>query len=187
VIASPLSITGSIGVVSVRPVVERALELLGVRVESVARGAVAEWMPSHRRANDPERVAYGRLLDDVYARFLDAVARGRKLPLERVEAAAGGRVWLASAAREHDLVDGLGAFDDALADVRQQLDARSPGSGRRAELVWVEGRGSLAGWLPRPGTAAAAIVAGGAVLARWLDSSAPVGATTLAVWPHEVD
>src|SRR5262249_35370141 len=57
--------------------------------------------------------------DIVYADFTQKVADGRKLPLARVQEVARGRVWTGADAKERGLVDELGGFWTAVADVKQ--------------------------------------------------------------------
>lgn len=136
IVAQPTSVTGSIGVVAVRPVLEPALGRLGIRLETVKRGARADLATSPRRLTDDERAAVESQIEDVYREFLQAVAQGRSRPVEAIEPLAGGRVWSGRRAAEHGLVDVLGGFDAALAEVRrlvgdgsEGLDVRVVGAG----------------------------------------------------------
>ncbi len=58
-------------------------------------------------------------VDDIYARFVTHVARGRDMPREAVLAVAEGRVWTGAQARERGLVDRLGGMETALAAARE--------------------------------------------------------------------
>jgi protease-4 len=60
-------------------------------------------------------------LDRIYDDFVSKVADGRGLPREQVEAVARGRIWTGQAALEHGLVDALGGYPRALAEVRELL------------------------------------------------------------------
>ncbi len=55
-----------------------------------------------------------RLVDEVYATFLQRVADGRGMPLDAVRGVAKGRVWTGQQAYTQGLVDALGGLDDAI-------------------------------------------------------------------------
>jgi protease IV len=61
-----------------------------------------------------KRAVVERNLDHVYHEFKQRVADGRRIPLEQLDALAGGRVWTGEQALAHGLVDMLGDFDVAV-------------------------------------------------------------------------
>src|SRR5262249_35216117 len=67
-----------------------------------------------REFSPQERAAISHWMDEIYANFLTRVAQGRKLPMQRVQQIARGRVWTGAQARELGLVDQLGGFYDAV-------------------------------------------------------------------------
>jgi protease-4 len=77
---------------------------------------------------------------DIYKDFTSLVARGRKLPIERVEEVARGRVWTGRDALEVGLVDELGDLDDAIA-AAAKLAGLAEGDVERVYLP--ESRGPL--------------------------------------------
>jgi len=62
-----------------------------------------------------------------YHEFIDGVAKGRKLPVDKVDSIARGRVWSGQAAKGLGLVDELGSFEDATA-AAAKLAKLAPGS-----------------------------------------------------------
>jgi protease-4 len=113
--ASPVTITGSIGVFSLFPTAEAVLDRYGARVDGVATGPLARPMsPLAALPEDTERVLQ-QSVEYIYGQFLDRVAVGRELPRESVDAIAQGRVWTGADALERGLVDGLGNTEDAVA------------------------------------------------------------------------
>jgi protease-4 len=116
--ASPSTITGSIGIfygkVDVAPLATR----FGVGIESDKRGAHAGADSMFRPFSDEERAALVEKLRLWYRQFLGRVSEGRKLPIERVDALARGRVYSGDAAQRLGLVDSLGGFGSALARAR---------------------------------------------------------------------
>jgi protease-4 len=121
IVAQPLTVTGSIGVVSARLVLGPLLERLGVATEIVRRGAHADFLSAERPATDEERAALERQLDVFYETFLGVVAKGRGRSVAEIEPLAGGRIWAGSDAHARGLVDALGGFQCALDEVRRRV------------------------------------------------------------------
>lgn len=121
IVCEPTSITGSIGVVAARLTLEPLLAKLGITTETVRRGAHAGLLGPTQPIDDEERAALRRELDATYRTFVSVVARGRGMQEERVEALARGRVYTGRDAHAAGLVDVLGGFDAALAELRAML------------------------------------------------------------------
>jgi len=130
IVAQPQAITGSIGVITIKPHARGVLDKLAVHRESLARGANAQLYglvdPLDARARD----AFERSMRRVYDEFKAIVAEGRGLPNDAaLEEICSGRVWTAAEARERGLVDELGGFDAALRAAAGR--AGLPADGRR--------------------------------------------------------
>jgi protease IV len=125
--ARATTVTGSIGVISVRAALAQLLERAGVRVESLAATPAADLF----RLTTPLSADEAALLEAetarFYARFVDVVAAGRRRPREQVLAVAGGRVWAGIDALSAGLVDALGGLPDALAALGSELAATTKG------------------------------------------------------------
>jgi len=120
IIASPTTITGSIGVISGKLIIGDALEhYLSAHTETVTVGSpMVEMYSASRPFNQAERAMHNQHIDQLYSTFLGLVADGRQLPVDQVRALAGGRVWTGQQALERRLVDHLGGFDVAVARAR---------------------------------------------------------------------
>jgi protease IV len=114
-LAEPSTLTGSIGVFSVKPDFSGLLQKLGVNVVTLKRGAHADAMSATRAWTAEERKLAEGQIQAFYELFLGRVAAGRKLERSAVEALAGGRVWTGAQALQRGLVDRLGTLEDALA------------------------------------------------------------------------
>ncbi len=123
-IAQPATITGSIGVVAARLIVERLATRLGVSLQRESRGAHAGMLSPFRPFSETERARFESLIDAGYNRFVGSVAEARGRSFEEIEPLARGRVWAATAAKERGLVDTLGGLDRAIASVRQRIGKR---------------------------------------------------------------
>ncbi len=114
VLASPGTLTGSIGVLAGKQVLAPALARVGIRRESVVAGRYADMFSSDRPFDEDE---WGRLeawLDTVYADFTAKAAEDRGMDVERLRSLARGRVWTGADAVEHGLVDEAGGLSDAV-------------------------------------------------------------------------
>jgi len=135
--ASASTITGSIGIfygkVDVAPLAER----YGVGIARDQRGAHAGADSMYRPFSDEQRASLVGKLRIWYKQFLERVAEGRKMPIEKVDALARGRVYSGDAALSNGLVDSLGGFGSALARARE-LGKLGP----NAEVVIVPSRPS---------------------------------------------
>lgn len=115
IVAQPTTLTGSIGVFGGKMAFGEALQRLGVDLRQVGVGSdYASAFALGPGLSDTQRAAFGRWMDQIYARFIGRVSEGRRMPLERVEAIARGRVWTGAQARELGLVDQIGGFHDAV-------------------------------------------------------------------------
>ncbi|GJJ68343.1 protease IV [Entomortierella parvispora] len=113
IVAQPTTVTGSIGVASLRPYfTPEFFKLIGVSVEQFFTGSSDTSV-----LNDLEGAAltrYKRQIDATYTDFIKRVADGRKMTLEQVEEVAGGRVMNGKEAIRVGLVDKLGGLDSAI-------------------------------------------------------------------------
>ncbi|MBX3272911.1 MAG: signal peptide peptidase SppA [Sandaracinaceae bacterium] len=132
VVAQPVTITGSIGVVSARVVTAPLLEKLGVNVESIRLAPHADMLSRPGRLDEAEGAILDREIDAFYRAFLGVVARGRGRPADEIEGLARGRVWSGADAKERGLVDRLGGLDAAVDEVRARLEGKLSAKAREA-------------------------------------------------------
>lgn len=115
VMAAPNTITGSIGVVSGKFVLQEFNAKYGFNPQTLKSGRYADLMTSARPYDDEERALVQRYMDEVYDRFVTRVAQGRGLAPERVNEIGRGRVWSGADAQQIGLVDELGDVAAAVA------------------------------------------------------------------------
>ena len=76
-------------------------------------------------------------VDDYYATFTKAVARGRGAPLLQVRDGMGqGRVLGADAALAANMVDGIATFEDVVKKMRSQAKLSTPVKPRASRLAF---------------------------------------------------
>ena len=112
--ASPATITGSIGVVSVIPDLSKAADKLGVQPDGVYTTPLSTMS---RLGNPVPRELLQSLehyMAGTYTEFRDRVTRYRPLSDEELLPIAGGRVWSGERALELGLVDSLGTLEDVI-------------------------------------------------------------------------
>jgi protease-4 len=119
VVARGGTVTGSIGVLSIRPVARGLYEKLGINPLALDRGAHAGLLDPSRRPDAEELQVIERQIQHAYTEFKDRVARGRGLDLPDLERIAGGRVWTGAEALELGLIDEIGGFREALRKARE--------------------------------------------------------------------
>jgi protease IV len=125
IIAEPTSIVGSIGVFGGKIVLSGALEELGVHTETFpaspepGAGTRAAAQSPFSTWDDPTRERIRAGMQSVYDLFITRVADSRKMPREKVEEHAQGRIWSGKQGLERGLVDQLGGVTDAIRHARK--------------------------------------------------------------------
>ncbi len=137
ILASPSSITGSIGIFAYKADVSGLAGRLGLNNETVTRGKKAALYSPWKPWNEEERTAILERLEQSYQQFLRVVADGRKsrgIDEKRAGQLGRGRVYTGAQAQTEALVDRLGGFTDALAEASQRGNVPRGASGT-PELV----------------------------------------------------
>ena len=114
IVAEPATITGSIGVLSGKPVIADLLDRLGVAHDRVAGARHGLMSSPFERFTDDEWERLDAWLDRIYDDFVAKVAEGRGLAADGVHDVARGRVWSGADAQERGLVDELGGLATAV-------------------------------------------------------------------------
>jgi protease-4 len=120
IVAEPGTITGSIGVLAGKPVLNGLLHRAGVSTDSVREGARADMFSTSHPFSEDEWSRVNTWLDRIYADFTGKVAAGRGMSIEQVHEIARGRVWAGADAADNGLVDELGGLATAAALARQK-------------------------------------------------------------------
>ncbi len=114
IVANPGTITGSISVIMEFIQIEDLLKKVGVGLEVLKSGEFKDIGSPHRKMSEREKELIKDLISDIQKQFVNAVARGRHLSVEKVQEIADGRIFSGAQAKELGLVDLLGNFQDAV-------------------------------------------------------------------------
>jgi protease-4 len=140
IVAEPATLTGSIGVVMLKFVIDGTLKKLGMNVEGVTNGKYAGLYSPVRAFTPEERAKVQEQMQATYDTFVEKAADGRNTTPERIDKVGQGRVWTGRQAKEIGLVDELGGLERALAVAKQR--ARLPPDSE-VEVVVYPGRKSI--------------------------------------------
>lgn len=135
IVAQRATITGSIGVITGKPVLQEAYAKLQAQRYSIKRGDHADlysedqpW-PAGQRAKIEEGVQFS------YSQFKRRVAAGRSLPYEELDVVCNGKVWTGAQGAGNGLVDLLGDFHVAIERACSLADLPTDGSVRVVDLT----------------------------------------------------
>jgi protease-4 len=120
IVAIPSAIIGSIGVMSMRPLVYQALDRIGVEMTITKSDRLKDMGSMFREPTEEEKLKEQELVDDLYDQFLDAVAEGRGMEKDKVREVATGEVYTARRCTSLGLVDELGDLERAI-DIAAEL------------------------------------------------------------------
>jgi len=120
IVAEPSTLTGSIGVVLTKFVIDGTLKKLGINMEGVSQGKFADMYSPVRPFSPEERARMMENMQATYDTFVEKAAQGRNTTPERIDAIGQGRVWTGRQAKEIGLVDELGGLDRAVALAKQR-------------------------------------------------------------------
>jgi protease-4 len=133
IFASPGSITGSIGVISQSPDLQRVAELLRFNMRTYKSGPHKDMGNPFRQMTEDDDAVFMALIDDVYDQFVTVIHERRGLEIADIKKFADGRVFTGRAAKEYGVVDELGGLYAAahkailMARSRNAKDLGQPG------------------------------------------------------------
>ena len=120
IVASPGTITGSIGVIMEFVQLKELFKKIGISLEILKSGEYKDVGSPHREMSERDKELLQELISDIQNQFVEAVAEGRGLSVEKVREIADGRIFSGAKAMELGLVDMLGNFQDAVDLAKQE-------------------------------------------------------------------
>lgn len=139
IVASPTTLTGSIGVFGVIPNFEGFFNnKMGITFDGVKTNENAEFISVTEPMTDYQKLIMQNEIERFYTTFIGHVAKGRGMTTEDVDAIAQGRVWTGTDALEIGLVDELGGLEkaiDLVADIAGFEDYRTEDFPKQKEPI----------------------------------------------------
>lgn len=118
--ANPGTITASIGVILKLSNIEALMDKIGIKSHTLKTGKYKDSGSPLREFSLEDRAMLQSVIDNTHEQFIQAVAEGRKLPVEEVRKIADGRILSGEQARGFKLVDRLGTLQDAIEEAGKQ-------------------------------------------------------------------
>lgn len=122
IIASPMSITGSIGVLSSYLQFSELFEKYGVNYERLVGGEYKDLGSPFRELTDDERRLLQKKIKLVHEFFIGEVAKNRNLSVDYVTDISTGEFYMGQEALALDLIDELGDRDKAIEMMKKELN-----------------------------------------------------------------
>lgn len=111
--------TGSIGVtLGTMYDVSELLDKIGVKTNTITSGANKAMGSSVEAMTSEQREIFQSLVDEAYEQFVGIVAKGRDMKTSEVKKLADGRIYTAKQALTNGLIDEIGTFEEAAADMK---------------------------------------------------------------------
>ncbi|NQD37601.1 signal peptide peptidase SppA [Permianibacter sp. IMCC34836] len=146
IVASPWTITGSIGIFGMFPTVESLANEYGVHRDGVGTTKLAGAFDLARPLNPELGTIIQQAINNGYERFLTLVANGRKKTREEIDLIGQGQVWAGVDAHERGLVDKLGTFNDAVKAAAERAKLGDNYTVRYVEKALTPGQALLKGF-----------------------------------------
>jgi protease-4 len=122
IFAHPTSVTGSVGVLFLRPDVAGLMDKIGLGVEVSKTGKNKDMGSPFRQATAEEKQIIKDLIDQLGKRFMDRIAEHRKIDPDNLKAISTARIFLADDALKLGMVDGIGYLADAVSRAKKLAD-----------------------------------------------------------------
>ena len=114
IIVHPTSLTGSIGVIALKPDLSGLMEKVGVDFEIVKSGAHKDFLSPFRSLTKDERQIFQNTIDTLHQRFVSTIDENRtQLSREEIKELADGRIYTSQQALDAKLIDQIAYMDEA--------------------------------------------------------------------------
>ena len=118
--------TGSIGVtLGTMYDISELLDNLGIKTNTITSGANKAMGSSVEPMTSEQRAIFQSMVDEAYEQFVGIVAEGRDMKLSKVKKLADGRIYTAKQALDNGLIDQIGTFEEAAADMKKTYELGS--------------------------------------------------------------
>lgn len=125
IFANKSTLTGSIGVVSILPKLNKAAEKYGINSSAIEKGKYSNIYDPFSELDNDSRNKIVSSMTETYKEFKSRVITNRKMTDEKLETLAQGRIWLGEEAKVNGLVDEIGTLDDTINALAKDLKLQS--------------------------------------------------------------
>ena len=122
IFAEPATITGSIGVIMENINIAGLAEKHGISFNTIKSGKHKDIMSTNREMTDEEEEILQSIVDEMFDEFVQVIVDGRNMDEATVRELADGRIYTGKQAKEVNLVDEVGSFEDALAALKNDYN-----------------------------------------------------------------
>ncbi|TRM11787.1 signal peptide peptidase SppA [Lentibacillus cibarius] len=122
IVAHPATLTGSIGVIMENFNFAELADEYGVEFNTIKSGKFKDIMSQSRKMTEEEHNILQRMVDDMYADFVQVIVEGRDMSESKVRELGDGRVYTGKQAADNGLVDALGSKEDTIAMMKKDFD-----------------------------------------------------------------
>ena len=125
IFANKSTLTGSIGVVSILPKLNKAAEKYGINSSAIEKGKYSNIYDPFSELDNDSRNKIVSSMTETYKEVKPRVITNRKMTDEKLETLAQGRIWLGEEAKVNGLVDEIGSLDDTINALAKDLKLQS--------------------------------------------------------------
>lgn len=122
IVAHPATVTGSIGVIMENINFAELADDLGIDFNTITSGEYKDIMSPSRPMTDDEEVILQSIIDEMYDDFVQVIVDGRNMSEAQVRDLADGRIYTGKQAKELDLIDEIGSFEDTIALMEEDME-----------------------------------------------------------------
>lgn len=114
IIASPISIVGSIGVFGLLPSLNIFSHKIGITNESIGTNKNSNTYSIFNEVNSQYKKIMYQNIENIYDNFKNIVSKRRNISIDKIESIAQGQLWTGNEALNIGLIDRFGNIDDAI-------------------------------------------------------------------------
>ena len=118
IVAHPTSLTGSVGVIFMRPELSGLMDKIGVGFEVNKSGRNKDMGSPFRKPTQEEEALFNKLISGLSERFSSLVLKHRKISSENMKEIMTARVFIAPDAQKLGMIDKTAYLDDAVKDAK---------------------------------------------------------------------
>jgi protease-4 len=131
IMATPTTITGSIGIFGMFPTFQRSLGALGITTDGVGTTPWAGQLRPDREMSEEIKTIFQLSINEGYDDFISGVATNRGMSKAVVDSIAQGRIWTGSDALANGLIDEFGELEDAVSAAAELAELDEDAYGRK--------------------------------------------------------